>query len=66
MVHLNVKRGVDVNSSDLRPLAPGRYRRTALHIVRLRAEDDGASAEPSEDVIINGVMVERPQCGFRR
>ena len=66
LVHLNVKRGVSMKSSAVRPLLPGRYRRTALEIVRLGAEDGigGASGEPTEDVIINGEVVRRPQCGF--
>jgi hypothetical protein len=48
-----------VLSASLRPLSSGRYRRTAYNIVRIEG------AEPTEDVIINGSVVIRPQCGFR-
>jgi hypothetical protein len=48
-----------VLSASLRPLSSGRYRRTAYTIVRIEG------AEPTEDVIINGSVVIRPQCGFR-
>ena len=66
LVHLSVKRGVSIKSSAVRPLPPGRYGRTALQIVRLGVEDGivDASGEPTEDVIINGEVVQRPQCGF--
>jgi hypothetical protein len=59
LLHLNVKREVSVPSASLRPLSSGRYRRTAYNIVRIEG------AEPTEDVIINGSVVIRPQCGFR-
>ena len=58
VVHLRVKKGVNVNSPNLRLLTPGWYRRTAISIDR--REDDGVPAGPYENVIINGGKVERP------
>ena len=55
-LHLNVKREVPVVSTSLRPLSAGRYQRTALGLCRIEG------GETTEDVIINGAVVTRPQC----
>ena len=65
LVHLNVKRDVKRKSSAIRPLQPGRYHRTARQIVRCGASGEPSEQPRTEDVIINGEVVRRPQCGFR-
>ena len=65
LVHLNVKRDVKRKSSAIRPLQPGRYHWTARQIVGCGASGEPTEQPRTEDVIINGEVVRRPQCGFR-